>query len=232
MPAVLVTGAARGFGRALLSEYERRGWATFPLVRDPRAAAELRTGPESRRPILSDVSVDGAESAIAEALAAADLPLDLLVNNAGIVRKLRGLAAADPADVEAHFRVHCLGALRATRAALPWLRRSSRPFVVNVSSRFGSIARTAAGEFRGLYAYNIAKAAQNMLTACLDQELRGEGVRVLAVHPGKLRTPNGAADADTEPADAARALADWLDRADRDAPCGAWDLMGGGLIEW
>lgn len=232
MPSVLVTGAGRGFGRALLSEYQRRSWATFPLVRDPVVAGELRESSPGCRPVVADLAEEGAEAAVATALGAADLPLDLLVNNAGIVRKLRGLAAADPEELVAHFRVHCVGALRATRAALPWLARAERPLVVNVSSRFGSIARTAAGEFRGLYAYHCAKAAQDMLTACLDAELCASGVRVLAVHPGKLRTPLGAADADTDAADAARAFADWAAAVPRDAPCALYDVTGGGVIGW
>lgn len=232
MPSVLVTGAGRGFGRALLEEYARRGWTTLPLVRDAGVAEELRRTFERCRPVLTDLTADGAEDAIAAALGAEGLPLDLLVNNAGIVRKLRGLAAAEAADLEAHVRVHCVGALRATRAALPWLARAERPLVVNVSSRFGSIARTAAGEFRGLYAYHCAKAAENMLTACLDAELRASGVRVFAAHPGKLRTPHGAADADTDPSDAARAFAAWAAAVPRDAPCALYDVTGGGVIEW
>jgi NAD(P)-dependent dehydrogenase (short-subunit alcohol dehydrogenase family) len=232
MPSVLVTGAGRGFGRALLEEYRRRGWTTFPLVRDRGVADELRRCGERCRPVVADLTDDGAEAAIAAALGTADVPLDLLVNNAGIVRKVRGLAAADSADLEAHFRVHCVGALRATRAALPWLARAERPLVVNVSSRFGSIARTAAGEFRGLYAYHCAKAAEDMLTACLDAELRPSGVRVVAVHPGRLKTPLGAADADVDPSDAARAFADWAAALPRDAPCALYDVTAGGVIDW
>lgn len=232
MPAVLITGAGRGFGRALLEEYLARGWTTFPLVRDGRVATELEAQSAGCRPVVADVGTGEVEAAIAEALGAAGVPLDLLVNNAGHVRKLRGLAATEAADLEELFRVHCVGALRCTRAALPWLRQAARPLVVNVSSRFGSIARTAAGEFRGIYSYNVAKAAQNMLTACLDHELRGEGLRVFAVHPGRLRTSVGAVDADTDPAAAARALANWVERVDGDAPCGCYDLMGGGLVEW
>jgi len=226
----MITGAGRGFGRALLEEYFGRGWTTFPLVRDARQAESLAT--DTCRPVVADVGTVEAEAAIAAALNAHGAPLDLLVNNAGSVKKLRGLAVTEPGDLEALFRVHCVGALRCTRAALPWLRRALQPTVVNITSRFGSIRRTAAGEFRGIYSYHIAKAAQNMLTACLDQELRGEGIRVLAVHPGRLRTTAAAADADTDPADAARALADWVERVDRDAPCACHDLMGGGLIEW
>ncbi len=232
MPSVLVTGAGRGFGRALLEEYRRRAWTTFPLVRDAGVAGELREAGERCLPIVADVTSDGAEAAITAALGEADLPLDLLVNNAGIVRKIRGLAAADPADLEAHFRVHCVGALRATRAALPWLARAGRPLVVNVSSRFGSIARTAAGEFRGLYAYHCAKAAENMLAASLDAELSPSGVRVVAAHPGRLKTALGAADADIDPSDAARAFADWVAALPRDAPCALYDVTAGGVIDW
>lgn len=230
MPAVLITGAGRGFGRAVLEEYLGRRWTAFPLVRDSRVAESL-TGPGCR-PIVADVASSEADGVIAGALDARGEPLDLLVNNAGSIRKLRGLASTEPEDLEGLFRVHCVGALRCTRAALPWLRRAARPLVVNVTSRFGSIGRTAAGEFRGIYSYNVAKAAQNMLTACLDQELRGEGIRVFAVHPGRLRTSVGAADADTEPETAARAFADWVERVDRNAPCVCHDLMGGSVIEW
>jgi NAD(P)-dependent dehydrogenase (short-subunit alcohol dehydrogenase family) len=231
MPSVLVTGASRGFGRALVGVYRSRGWTLFPLVRDPQAAAAW-SGTESCYPICADVGEAGVEDAVREVLEARTSTLDLLVNNAGDVKKLRWLEATKAEDVEEHFRVHCLGAFRCTRAALPFLRRAAKPTVVNVTSRFGSIARVVDGEFRGLYSYAIAKCAQNMLTACLDRELRKEGIRVLAVHPGRLRTEAAAADADTEPRVAAGRLAEWLDSADRDADCRLHDLMGGDVIPW
>lgn len=230
MPAVMITGAGRGFGRAVLEEYLDRGWTAFPVVRNAGVAGALAS--RTCHPVVADVGTAEAETAIANALTAHGAPLDLLVNNAGSIKKLRGLAVTEPEDLEALFRVHCVGALRCTKAALPWLQRAAQPTVVNITSRFGSIARTAAGEFRGIYSYHVAKAAQNMLTACLDHELRGEGIRVLAVHPGRLRTTVAAVDADTDPAEAARALADWVERVDRNAPFGCHDLMGGGLIEW
>lgn len=232
MPAVLITGAGRGFGRALLAEYLGRGWTVWPVVRETGVAEELAALAARCHPVVGDVTTPGVETAIAAALGSRDLALDLLVNNAGHIKKLRGLDVTTPEDLEALFRVHCVGAFRCTRAALPWLLRSDRPTVVNVSSRFGSIARTAAGEFRGIYSYTIAKAAQNMLTAGLDRELGRHGVRVHAVHPGALRTPMGAADADTEPGDAARLFVGWVDSVDREAPCRFHDLVGGGSIAW
>ena len=231
MPSVLVTGASRGFGRELLGVYRRRGWMLFPLVRDPEAAASLAEG-DRCHPICADVGQPGVEDAIREVLEARTSALDLLVNNAGEVKKLRWLEATKAEDLEQLFRVHCVGAFRCTRAALPFLRRSPRPTVVNITSRFGSIAQAVGGEFRGIYSYSIAKSAQNMLTACLDGELRKEGIRVLAVHPGRLMTTAAAADADTEPRLAAARLAEWVGSVDRDTECRVHDLMTGGVIPW
>jgi len=231
MLSVLITGASRGFGRELADVYARRGWTIFPLVRDP-VVAKAWAGSDRCHPICADVGSPAVESAISAALANQNGGLNLLVNNAGDVRKLRWLPETAAEDVQELFRVHCVGALRCTRAALPFLRRAPMPMVVNVTSRFGSIARCANGEFRGLYSYSIAKCAQNMLTVCLDRELRKEGIRVWAVHPGRLSTQAAASDADTDPAVAAERLADWLNAVDRDADSFLYDLMEGGVIPW
>jgi NAD(P)-dependent dehydrogenase (short-subunit alcohol dehydrogenase family) len=231
MLSVLITGASRGFGRELADVYARRGWTVFPLVRDP-LVAKAWGGSERCHPICADVGAPGVEGAICAALANHNGGLNLLVNNAGDVRKLRWLPETAAEDVQELFRVHCVGALRCTRAALPFLKRAPMPMVVNITSRFGSIARCANGEFRGLYSYSIAKCAQNMLTVCLDRELRQEGIRVWAVHPGRLMTEAAASDADVDPAVAAERLADWLNAVDRDADCFLYDLMGGGVIPW
>ena len=231
MLSVLITGASRGFGRELAGVYARRGWTVFPLVRDP-VVAKAWAGSDRCRPICADVGSRDVESAISAALRAGNGALDLLVNNAGPIYKRRWLPETPAEDVEELLRVHCVGALRCTRAALPFLRRAPMPTVVNVTSRFGSIAGCANGEFRGLYSYSIAKCAQNMLTVCLDRELRKEGIRVWAVHPGRLTTQAAASDADTDPAVAAERLADWVNAVDRDADCFLYDLMGGGVIPW
>ncbi len=233
MPSILVTGAGRGFGRALCEVHRERGWTVFPLLRSFTVAAELKArDPERCHPIVADVARDDVEARIAAVLRGHTDALDLLVNNAGNIRKLRGLERAAPEDLVEAFRVHCVGAMRCTRAALPFLERSARPWVVNVSSRKGSIAGVLEGRGTGIYSYQIAKAAQNMLSACLDHELSPRGIRVLGVHPGRLLTEVGPPDADTSPDLAAARLADWLATLDRDAACGLHDVMAGSRIEW
>ena len=231
MASILITGASRGFGRELAEVYRQRGWSVFPLVRRPESAREW-AGCENCHPICADVGLPTVEKAIAAVLGEHTSAVDVLVNNAGDVKKLRWLPATEPADIEELVRVHCVGAFRATRAALPFLRLAPRPAVVNITSRFGSIARTVAGDFRGIYSYAIAKSALNMLTACLDRELRAEGIRVYAVHPGRLKTTAAAVDADTEPQIAAEKLAAWLESADRTAECRLHDLQGESVLPW
>lgn len=233
MPSVFITGAGRGLGRELLDVYAGRGWTVFPLVRDPAVAAGLNSDYGAAcHPVVGDVASADVERQIFGVLERDCGSLDVLINNAGNIKKLRWLPSTAPEDIESLFRVHCVGAFRCTRAALPFLRKAGRPIVVNVTSRWGSITRTVAGHFRGIYSYQIAKCAQNMLTACLDHELRGEGIRVVALHPGKLKTDAGAVDADTPPRAAAIKLADWVQAFDPDQECACHDLMGGGFIEW
>jgi NAD(P)-dependent dehydrogenase (short-subunit alcohol dehydrogenase family) len=233
MPSVLITGAGRGLGRALLEVYSERGWTTFPLLRSFEVAAELETAsPESCHPIVADVRADDLETRITAALGQHPAGLDVLVNNAGNIRKLRGLAQTTPEDLLDLFRVHCVGALGCTRAALPFLTRTGRGIVVNVTSRKGSIRGVLEGRGTGIYSYQIAKAAQNMLSACLDFELRETGVRVFAVHPGRLTTEVGPADADTPPRVAAVRLADWVASVDSRTACGLHDVMDDRLLDW
>lgn len=233
VPTALITGCGQGLGHELCEVYCERGWSVLPLLRSPEVAARLwASAPERCHPIVADVTAVDVEARIAAALGNHPEGLDLLVNNAGNIKKVRGLSETTPEDLVTLFEVHCVGAFRCTRAALPFLLRAGRAIVVNISSRKGSIARVLAGQGTGIYSYQIAKAAQNMLSACLDVELRSRGVRVFAVHPGKLRTAVAPADADTPPRLAAERLADWLASVARHESCGLHDVMQGGLIEW
>ncbi len=132
------------------------------------------------------------------------------------------------------FDLHCTGVMRCTRAALPYLRRSQRALLLNVSSRLGSLKRNAGGYFgtgRFSYDYRIAKAAQNMLTLCLSAELAGSGVSVCALHPGRLKTETGADDADTSPGEAAERLLNFVRTATPEVNGRFFDLFDG-EIPW
>ena len=205
-PTAVVTGAARGLGLSTARELAHHGYRTVCLVRDPADAAHLHTLRGSLRPVVGDVT----DPAVGRAVAAlvGDGTLDVLVHNAGVAHPPSALTRLRAEDVLHSFVTHCLGPLRLTQALLPALSRAPRATVVHVSSRWGSFAAAEKDDGPGArhYAYRIGKAAQNMMSLCLRQELAPCGIRVVAVHPGSLRTSMGAPDARDDPATAAADL--------------------------
>jgi len=217
-----------------LEIYLDRGWTVFPLVRDNLRISDLIDRCAAQCvPIIGDVRRDSIMDDIADVLKSHQATLDVLINNAGNIRKLRGIDEAITQDLLDHFNVHCAGAMRCIKAVLPFLRNSENPTIVNISSRWGSISRTVDGKGGLIYAYQIAKAAQNMLSACLHQEFREHNIKVFSIHPGRLKTEVGAVDANVEPRQAALKLVDWIAAAGgitNEFKC--VDLMSDSVIEW
>lgn len=233
MSNILITGASRGFGRALLDVFIEGGWRVFPLVRSQVDAERLLVEHSERcHPIVGDVGRNDVESAIRGILDNKASSLDLLVNNAGHIKKLRGLEQATAAEMIEAYEVHCTGALRCVRAALPFLRKGKCPTIVNITSRRGTFGWVGAYEGPSVYSYQIAKCAQNMLTLLLHQELRETGINVFAAHPGQLLTDVAPSDADTQPRTAAEAFFDLVGRLDNGFSGRCYDLMRGCFIDF
>jgi len=178
-PTVLITGCDHGLGRALAEEWTKRGAVVYAGVLS--APAEPHPGV---RYLVLDV---GDDASVARAAESIERPLDLLVNNAGILGDIER-TAFDELDFDEMARVYninVLGTLRVTRAVLPRLLAGPTRLVVNVSSEAGSIALC---ERTGWYAYAMAKAALNQQSALIHNLLRDHDGRVLVVHPGHVRT--------------------------------------------
>lgn len=197
---VVVTGASRGFGRALVEDFADDGWQVIAAVRsmppDPREDVTWVewdvTHPDSGALVQA---VDGAV-------------VDLLVNNAGIGSAQRTLAEIEFDELDKVLQVNLIGVLRTAQALQTNLLASDEPIIVNISSRLASLTDQSAGLYQDLgtsYAYRISKAAQNMASICLANEF-GSRVRVIALHPGELATSLGQTGAHTSPDNAARQL--------------------------
>lgn len=202
----LVTGGSRGLGRALTIELRDRGWKVFSVMRTSDRM------PEDVEPIVGDVTDQKTHAALSELFASRSL--DLLVNNAGSYAGSHRPSDVDRQIMEEMLAVHAVAPAAAIQAVLPALRASMKPRVVNVSSRLGSLAAAAEGHFTHLeqaIEYRVAKAAMNMVTLAFSEALGDESIEVCSVHPGRLRTPMGAKDAETEPSEAASWLVDWLE---------------------
>jgi NAD(P)-dependent dehydrogenase (short-subunit alcohol dehydrogenase family) len=180
--AVLVTGAAKGIGRACALRLHQAGFDVFAGVRKAVDGAGLRAEAAGITPVLLDVTdAESIDRAVAEVAAAAPAGLAGLVNNAG-------LAVAAPVEflpsdeLRRQLEVNVIGQVAVTRVALPLLRRGGGR-VVNM----GSIAGRIAFPFMGPYA--ASKFALRALTDALRLELRPSGLAVVLIEPSAIATP-------------------------------------------
>jgi NAD(P)-dependent dehydrogenase (short-subunit alcohol dehydrogenase family) len=233
MKSVLITGTSKGLGYELLKVFLEKGWTVFALARNTKSFSELIEKHSERCfPIECDITEEQCGRKIEETIRTNGASLDLVINNAGNAEKCFGLENVNPSDLDDHFKVHVSGTFRVIKSALPFLNQSVNPLIVNVSSRKGSIHKINTGEYRILIPYQVAKCAQNMLTACLNQELKESNVKVFAVHPGNLKTAVAPPDADTEPDEAAINMYNWLTSADQLPTDAFYDIMNQKELEW
>ncbi len=199
MTTTLVTGANTGLGKETARRLVAAGHIVYVGARDAgrgqAAADEL-----GARFVQLDVS-DDASVAAAFARIAADGGLDVLVNNAGIARRTGDGEALDGPSVLEVFDTNVVGIVRVTQAALPLLRRSDNPVVVNVSSALGSFWAThepsrPASHYPSI-AYGSSKAAVSMLTVQYAHAV--PEIKFNAVEPGITATELGGGDPGSHP---------------------------------
>lgn len=174
---ILITGANRGIGAALLTAAKDRGDTAFGTTRSTDHAELL--------PL--DVRDPESCGALAERLS--DTPIDLLVCNAGIYLE-KGMQADSLTDTQMWadtFATNVTGVYLTAMAFLPHLKRSAAPKIAIISSQMGSSER-AGGQS---YIYRASKAAALNLGRNLAVDLKPQGIPVGIYHPGWVRTDMG-----------------------------------------
>jgi NAD(P)-dependent dehydrogenase (short-subunit alcohol dehydrogenase family) len=209
MPIILITGAARGIGRALCEDAMRRGWGVIGSVRDAATAKALEAelGPQFQALVFDVTDAD----ALAKAAASFDRPIDILINNAGIIGPDRQSALDMDFDgLRQTLEVNTLAPLRVTQAFLPHLKRSANPRILTISSGMGSMSYASSDHL----AYRISKAAVNKAMQGLATDLKRQGVALAVLHPGWVRTDMGGRGADIEADVSAKGILDIAKKLD------------------
>lgn len=224
MPNVVITGANRGIGLALARRYAAAGWQVHAGVRRPEAAEALRALPG-----VSLHPLEVADQASIEAFAAAlaGLPVDHLVNNAGVLGARHtdfGHTRLD--DWLAVLRVNSAAPFVLTERLAPNLAAGEGRRVGVISSSLGSIAR-AENDWPAPYA--VSKAAVNMVVRQLSLYLAERGIAVLALDPGWVRTDMGGGEADHAVEDSAAGLFERMTTAGLDMSGGFYRFDGTAL---
>ncbi len=183
MPTILITGAGRGLGLELATQFAAAGWETLGTVRDLAKGANM---PKGSQTFLCDVTDRAALARLARDLKGK--PIDVLFCNAGIFGKRQQALGSVDYDLWAEvMRVNVLAPMACVDALVDNVAASTRKQIVMMSSRMGSVSENAGGEI----VYRSSKAALNAVTKSLSADLRARGIGIVSVHPGWVQTDMG-----------------------------------------
>lgn len=235
MKSVLITGASRGLGYELVKVFIEHEYFVYTVVRE---AYELEMLQKDFGSLCINILGDLIESDIGEKINQTinihTKNLDLLINNAGLPGKACSIEDVKEEELLEVMQVNCFAPIRMVQGALPFLKESPQGLILNISSRLGSLNKTARGEFwnrKFSYAYRISKAAQNMLSICLNEEMKQWGIGVVSIHPGKLNTRISTTSADMTPEESAKRIYDLVQNSHPD-DFGKFIFPGVEELEW
>lgn len=180
---VAVTGAGTGIGRATARAFAAEDAHVVAIGRRVEPLEETAAGDGRITPLTADITAEGEPHRILRAVLETHGRLDVLVNNAGIVRS-GALGALTPEMIEAQLATNLVAPVLLAQAALPLLE-ASRGVIINVSTSVGQRA------WPGSSVYAATKTALELLTRSWAVELAPRGIRVVAVAPGAIDTPIG-----------------------------------------
>lgn len=197
---VLITGANRGLGLEFVKQLATSGTQIFAACRAPSKANQLKQVQEQYPERVSIINLDVTDSTSVsqshKLIRTKTNNLDLLINNAGIAVEDKGLGTFDASIMKSILNVNTIAPLLIIQQYIDLLKRGKQPKIVNISSGLGSLAR--ANSCR-MSIYSLSKAALNMGTIHLAHELKYDGIVVIALTPGWVKTDMGGENADITP---------------------------------
>jgi len=196
MKQLLITGANRGIGLEFTQQYLANGWRVYATYRQSPGTALAALACDALTLVPLDVAQDA--SILALQLQLSGIELDLIINNAGVFgprdQALGTVSRQQWLDV---LNVNSVAPLMLAQALHSNLASKGGTFAI-LSSRMGSIQENDGG---ALYLYRSSKAAVNQVAKSLSIDLKSQGITVIALHPGWVRTemggPNGSIDTQT-----------------------------------
>ena len=177
MTKAFITGATSGIGRAMAVSLSEAGYDVYAVGRSKVALEELRAAGRNITPIAVDVT---DRTAVEEIVA--DLNVDVLINNAGMMPPLGNFADIEISDIDATLEVNLSAAIMLTRLVVPRMRDRGSGHILFTGS---AAAHTA---FANIAVYSAAKAAISGFAAALRADLSQFGIRVTEIVAGRVET--------------------------------------------
>jgi NAD(P)-dependent dehydrogenase (short-subunit alcohol dehydrogenase family) len=181
---ILITGAGRGIGLGFVQHYLKQGHSVYACYRTESAMLNSLADQHSGLNLLQwDVSHPASEALLQS------LPehIDMIINNAGIYgpkKDGQSLEKITPEAMHEVYDVNCVAPLRVVQTLQHKLLRPGG-IIANISSKMGSSGDNSSG---GTYAYRAAKAALVIISKSMAVDLQDQGISVITLHPGWVRT--------------------------------------------
>ena len=191
-PTILITGANRGLGLKFTDLYAKKKFNVFATCRAPQNANSLLKLAEQNELITIhplDVGINEEIEDLAHKIKG--VPIDILINNAGIWRSSSLGSANKQAWLES-FAINSIAPYEVIQALLPNIKMGVLKKVVSITSKMGSIDDNTSG---GSYIYRSSKSALNMIMRSLENDLRAYDITTLTLHPGWVQTDMGGMNA-------------------------------------
>jgi NAD(P)-dependent dehydrogenase (short-subunit alcohol dehydrogenase family) len=188
-PTVLITGASRGLGFEFTRQYADKGWTVIATCRSPSEANSLHALAAGRTNVTIE-EMDVTDSTEIDALAEKyqDVPIDVLINNAGIFgyENLQTLDVLDYDTFTQVMAVNVYGPLKVSQAFAKSVADSEQKKIVTLTTGLGSMTLT--DQIGGYYFYRASKAGANIIGRALAADLRDEGILIGLFNPGIVNT--------------------------------------------
>lgn len=217
---VVITGANRGIGLSFTRLYQEQGCSVFSVCR--KASQELINLGVN---IIDEVDVTSPQGLKRLASELKDTKIDLLINNAGILRD-EVLGGIDRSTVLQQFETNALAPLLVTEALMNNLTKGAK--VALITSRMGSVADNTSG---GRYGYRMSKAALNIAGVSLAHDMKPLDISVAILHPGLVGTDMIGGEGDISPDQAAERLSQRIEKLNLSSSGTFWH-SNGEILPW
>ena len=220
MPIVLITGANRGIGLALVKYYRDINYHVIGVCR--QTSSELSANCQE---IITGISMQDNQAIRSLKHILGDRHIDILINNAGILYD-ESFAELNFESIELQIQVNALAPLRVVSVLTDSLVSGSK--VALITSRMGSIEDNTSG---GRYGYRMSKAALNAAGKSLSHDLKSDGIAVAILHPGLVSTAMIDFNGQLSPECAAKQLAQRIEDLDLNNTGTFWHANGS-ILPW
>ena len=194
MTNVLVTGANRGLGLGFVTNYLGKNVNVVSTTRDIKSSRELLSLKERFPDNLEIFELDLLKESAGDTLAnfLGERPIDILINNAGIGSTNQHFQAVSPKPWLEVLKVNLIAPLMVTQSIIDNVKKGVDKKIYFLSSQLGSIEDNTSG---GMYIYRSSKTGLNQVVKSLSVDLKPQGITVVSLHPGWVKTDMGGPNA-------------------------------------